>query len=216
MSSSDEPSSNSNATVGRYLLPRASGPIYLPTGVRFSPSDVEIANVYLKNRAFGIQLPSEVIIQKDGLYSTDPDELGICEFKNAKDNQAYFFTYDGNRSNKTYFTTNGYWETLKEGQVLVNGEVLAYKKTLVFYWGIPHQERVKTSYVMKEFRLNPSLQSDDATIRNNIENLVLCKVRLWFPRVSSSDTSSSADFSEDGSEDDSEDGSEDGNFSEDE
>ncbi|KAL5731824.1 hypothetical protein ACHQM5_004517 [Ranunculus cassubicifolius] len=204
MSSSDEPSSNSIAAVGRF-----------PPGVRFSPSDVEIAKDYLKNQAFGIQLPSEVIIQKDGLYSTEPDELGISEFKNAKPRQAYFFTYDGNRSNKTYFTTNGYWETIKAGQVLVDGEVLAYKKTLVFYWGIP-QESVKTSYVMKEFRLNPSLQSDDATIRNNIENLVLCKVRLWFPRVSSSDTFSSADFSEDGSEDDSEDGSEDGNFSEDE
>ncbi|KAL5731683.1 hypothetical protein ACHQM5_004388 [Ranunculus cassubicifolius] len=189
-------SSNSNAADGGYFLPCASGPIYLPTGVRFNPSDVVIAKDYLKKRAFGIQLPSEVIIQKDGLYSTDPDELEICEFEYAKEKQAYFFTYDGNRSNKTYSTTNGYWETIREGQVLVNDEVLAYKKTLVFHWG-KSPDGNKTDYVMKEFRLNPSLMSDDSTIRNNIENLVLCKVRLWFPRVSRSDTFSSAEGYED-------------------
>ncbi|KAL5725326.1 hypothetical protein ACHQM5_008481 [Ranunculus cassubicifolius] len=166
------------------VIPCADGQRVLSKGFRFSPLDLDVAKHYLKNKVFGNPLPCEVILQKDDLYSYDPDKLCLSEFGYAKDDEAYFFTYNSEKNNRTFSTNSGYWEAKREEPILDGCNIIANKKMFVFHEG-KSPDGKKTNYVMKEYRLNPSLSlsSEDSTVKNKIENLVICKIRLRTPKT---------------------------------
>ncbi|KAL5723101.1 hypothetical protein ACHQM5_006540 [Ranunculus cassubicifolius] len=141
-------------------------------GFKFCPKDWEAVSHYLMNKAWGRDLPCD-IIQEIDFYSYNPDQLPIRDFILGKEGEAYFFTY--NRRNRS--TSRGYWEEISgDVEIVYNNEVIGYKKTLAFYWGTP-RNAIQSDYVMKEYRLNPCFSVADSSIKNNV-----CTVqRLYFP-----------------------------------
>ncbi|PIA55644.1 hypothetical protein AQUCO_00700156v1 [Aquilegia coerulea] len=169
-------------------VPTNNGNVFLAKGFIFAPKEVEIVNGYLKNKAYIHSMPCE-IMQKIDLYRCNADEIPMNEFVYGKPNEAYFFTDNHRRylmDNQTICqTSGGYWKvTGTDNQILgTNDDIIAYKKVLVFYWGkFPNGQM--SNYVVEEYRLNPEVSTtDDINIRNNIENLVLCKVQLQAPGI---------------------------------
>ncbi|XWS58761.1 hypothetical protein CRYUN_Cryun08bG0061800 [Craigia yunnanensis] len=153
----------------------------LPTGYRFCPPDDLLIMDYLMNKIMGYKLPADMINEID-LYAFDPPLLPMSEFNHGrKANEAYFFTLIP----QTYGTTQqmeraingGSWRATGETrQIYHKNEIVGFKRIFVFYEGQAPTAK-KSSFVMHEFSVNPSLVSDDEPdLRAKTERYVLCRI----------------------------------------
>ncbi|KAI3939168.1 hypothetical protein MKX01_002036 [Papaver californicum] len=143
-------------------------------GFRFSPTDVELINHYLKNKIDGSEKCDDVI-----------SEVDICKFEPwdlpeksiiKSDHEWFFFSPSGrkypNGSQAKRATEIGFWKaTGKERGIKSGSNVIGTKRTLVFHVGrAPKGER--TEWIMHEY----CLKRDKATARC-VDPYVLCRIR---------------------------------------
>ncbi|XP_020575255.1 NAC domain-containing protein 72-like [Phalaenopsis equestris] len=132
------------------------GPMSLPPGFRFHPTDDELVGYYLKRKVDGQKIELEVIPVVD-LYKFDPWDLPEKSFLPKRDMEWFFFCPrdrkypNGSRTNRA--TNSGYWKaTGKDRKITCEFSIEGMRKTLVFYRGrAPGGER--TDWVMHEYRL---------------------------------------------------------------
>ncbi|XP_050108405.1 NAC domain-containing protein 82-like isoform X1 [Malus sylvestris] len=148
----------------------------LPPGFRFSPTDVELVQFYLKRKVMGKRLPYNFVAEVD-IHKYAPWDLPEKSSWQSGDLKWYFFCPTerkyptGARAKRT--TERGYWKaTGNDRSVLYNGEVAGKIKTLIFHTGrAPKGER--TDWVMHEYRL----ESKDLANRGvPQESYVLCTI----------------------------------------
>ncbi|ONK72215.1 uncharacterized protein A4U43_C04F17040 [Asparagus officinalis] len=152
------------------------GPMSLPPGFRFHPTDDELVGYYLKRKVDGKPIELEVIPVID-LYKFDPWELPDKSFLPKRDMEWFFFCPrdkkypNGSRTNRA--TSSGYWKaTGKDRKVFCESSVQGLRKTLVFYRGrAPGGER--TDWVMHEYRLCEDLSQPTP---NFMGAFALCRV----------------------------------------
>uniref|UniRef100_A0A0V0H8Q7 Putative NAC transcription factor 29-like n=1 Tax=Solanum chacoense TaxID=4108 RepID=A0A0V0H8Q7_SOLCH len=139
-----------------------NGVLRLPPGFRFRPTDEELVVQYLKRKVFSFPLPASIIPEVE-VYKSDPWDL-----PGDMEQEKYFFSTkevkypNGNRSNRA--TNSGYWKaTGIDKQIVLRGQQVGLKKTLVFYRGkSPHGCR--TNWIMHEYRLS-NLEFNDHPIQ---------------------------------------------------
>ncbi|XP_057765228.1 NAC domain-containing protein 54-like [Salvia miltiorrhiza] len=150
------------------------GPMTLPPGFRFHPTDEELVAYYLDRKINGGTIELEVIPEVD-LYKCEPWDLPDKSFLPSKDMEWYFYgprdrKYpNGSRTNRA--TRSGYWKaTGKDRTVHSQKRAVGMKKTLVYYRGrAPHG--VRTDWVMHEYRLIDSVST--STLK---DSYALCRV----------------------------------------
>ncbi|ERN11475.1 NAC domain-containing protein 82 [Amborella trichopoda] len=152
------------------------GPVSLPPGFRFHPTDEELVLFYLKRRICGRPVPLDVIADID-IYKCEPWDLPDKSLLQSRDREWYFFSPKdrkypkGVRINRA--TQAGYWKaTGKDRCICSNSHTVGIKKTLIYHMGrAPRGER--TDWVMHEYRLE-----DDELKKDNIaqDSYALCKV----------------------------------------
>ncbi|KAG6382469.1 hypothetical protein SASPL_157864 [Salvia splendens] len=148
------------------------GPMTLPPGFRFHPTDEELVAYYLDRKINGGTIELDVIPEVD-LYKCEPWDLPDKSFLPSKDMEWYFYgprdkKYpNGSRTNRA--TRSGYWKaTGKDRTVHSQKRAVGMKKTLVYYRGrAPHG--VRTDWVMHEYRLT----SSTSTLK---DSYALCRV----------------------------------------
>ncbi|KAL1537161.1 NAC domain-containing protein 45-like [Salvia divinorum] len=148
------------------------GPMTLPPGFRFHPTDEELVAYYLDRKINGGTIELDVIPEVD-LYKCEPWDLPDKSFLPSKDMEWYFYgprdrKYpNGSRTNRA--TRSGYWKaTGKDRIVHSQKRPVGMKKTLVYYRGrAPHG--VRTDWVMHEYRLT----STTSTLK---DSYALCRV----------------------------------------
>ncbi|XWS07696.1 hypothetical protein CRYUN_Cryun41cG0012100 [Craigia yunnanensis] len=155
----------------------------LPTGYRFKPNDVELVDYYLKRKVYNEPLPPNRIWDVQ-LYKYNPDTL--TEINNNKSsngivNEWYFFTprerkyKNGSRPDRG--AGDGFWRaTGADKHVKCKGNLVGFKKTLVFYKGKPpHGD--KTNWIMHEYVLsNPPARERSSNDDMRLDEWVLCRV----------------------------------------
>ncbi|KAL3618746.1 hypothetical protein CASFOL_037408 [Castilleja foliolosa] len=141
-------------------------------GFRFTPTDEELLQYYLKKKLQGSDQSSssvEVIPEVD-ICKHEPWDLP-GEAIIPSDNEWFFFTARGrkypNGSQSKRATNMGYWKaTGKERNVKSYGNIIGTKRTLVFHIGrAPKGQR--TEWIMHEY----------STIEKNEEGMVVCRLR---------------------------------------
>ncbi|PIA55643.1 hypothetical protein AQUCO_00700155v1 [Aquilegia coerulea] len=174
------------------VVPTKGGDVFLAKGIIFVPKVMEVVKDYLENKVYGRDMPCEIVQQID-LYRYNADQIPMSGFVYGKANEAYFFTDNHKRylmDNQTICqTSGGYWKvTDRNIQIIDKNSIIAYKKTLVFYWGTTLNSQM-SNYVVEDYRLNPEVSiTNDINIRKNIENLALCKVELKDPGYSTEES----------------------------
>ncbi|KAI3840784.1 hypothetical protein MKW92_017483 [Papaver armeniacum] len=143
-------------------------------GFRFSPTDVELVNHYLKNKIDGSEKCDDAI-----------SEVDICKFEPwdlpeksiiKSDHEWFFFSPSGrkypNGSQAKRATEIGFWKaTGKERGIKSGSNVIGTKRTLVFHVGrAPKGER--TEWIMHEY----CIKRDKATAKC-VDPYVLCRIR---------------------------------------
>ncbi|GAV60647.1 NAM domain-containing protein, partial [Cephalotus follicularis] len=129
-----------------------------PPGYYFNPTDQQLLFFYLKNKILNIPLPQIITTTHDiievNIYEQSPEELfSIYENKRKK---RYFFTErerkypNGSRPNR--LAGNGYWKASGTDKNFRNGDLIGYKRALVFYEGSPRNSH-KTNWIMHEYEL---------------------------------------------------------------
>ncbi|KAK4792960.1 hypothetical protein SAY86_023395 [Trapa natans] len=152
------------------------GPVDLPPGFRFHPTDEEIITCYLSPKAIDRNFSSIVIGEVD-MNKCEPWDMP----RKAKmgEKEWYFFCHrdrkypTGTRTNRA--TESGYWKATGKDKEIFHGKdrLVGMKKTLVFYHGrAPRGE--KTDWVMHEFRLEGKLHYD--LHRASKDDWVVCRV----------------------------------------
>ncbi|XP_011624570.1 NAC domain-containing protein 74 isoform X2 [Amborella trichopoda] len=153
------------------------GPMSLPPGFRFHPTDEELVGYYLKRKIEGLKIELEVIPEID-LYKFDPWELPDKSFLPKRDMEWFFFCPrdrkypNGSRTNRA--TSAGYWKaTGKDRKItMCHSSVTGFKKTLVFYRGrAPAGDR--TDWIMHEYRLSEDLARGASSVQ---DAFALCRV----------------------------------------
>ncbi|VFR00874.1 unnamed protein product [Cuscuta campestris] len=165
----------------------------LPPGCRFNPTDEELIVHYLTRKVYNQTLPRNRITPLN-LYDYNPQMLPniggweqaaageTSSSNNFGERDSYYFTprhrkyMNGSRPNRA--AGDGYWKATGADKKVENskGEVLGFKKTLVFYHGRP-PSGAKTSWIMHEYRVNDSLDNCDRTVNKMmLDNWVLCRV----------------------------------------
>ncbi|XP_011624571.1 NAC domain-containing protein 86 isoform X3 [Amborella trichopoda] len=146
------------------------GPMSLPPGFRFHPTDEELVGYYLKRKIEGLKIELEVIPEID-LYKFDPWELPDKSFLPKRDMEWFFFCPrdrkypNGSRTNRA--TSAGYWKaTGKDRKItMCHSSVTGFKKTLVFYRGrAPAGDR--TDWIMHEYRLSEDLARGASSVQS--------------------------------------------------
>ncbi|KAK6124551.1 hypothetical protein DH2020_041699 [Rehmannia glutinosa] len=153
------------------------GPMTLPPGFRFHPTDEELVAYYLDRKINGGIIELEVIPEVD-LYKCEPWDLPDKSFLPSKDMEWYFYSPrdrkypNGSRTNRA--TRSGYWKaTGKDRAVQSQKRAVGMKKTLVYYRGrAPHG--IRTDWVMHEYRLIES--ASGGTGSSLKDSYALCRV----------------------------------------
>ncbi|CAA0836012.1 NAC domain-containing protein 89 [Striga hermonthica] len=131
-------------------------------GFRFSPSDEELLQYYLKMKLQGSDKSVEVIPEVD-ICKHEPWDLPAQAIIQS-DSEWFFFSPRGrkypNGSQSKRATQSGYWKaTGKERNVKCGSNIIGTKRTLVFHIGrAPKGQR--TEWIMHEY--STSEKSEDA------------------------------------------------------
>ncbi|GAB4853509.1 hypothetical protein Ancab_017700 [Ancistrocladus abbreviatus] len=153
-----------------------NGPLSVPPGFRFHPTEEELIWYYLKKKVSYETTDLEVIREVD-LNKLEPWDLkDKCRIGSGPQNEWYFFSHKdkryptGTRTNRA--TAAGFWKATGRDKAIYlsnSNRRIGMRKTLVFYTGrAPHGQ--KTDWIMHEYRLdddNPEIQED---------GWVVCKV----------------------------------------
>ncbi|GAA0162365.1 DNA-binding transcription factor [Lithospermum erythrorhizon] len=161
-------------------LTKEEWPFEYPPGYRFCPEDEELIEYYLRRRIKDFKLPHSKIKDVD-LYRTTPDKV-TGEHEPVGDNEWYFFTprdrkyRNGKRPNRAAAGT-GYWKaTGADKPINFKGEVVGFRKALVFYHG-KAPKGVKTNWIMHEYKVNETTERqrlDEHDMR--LDDWVLCRI----------------------------------------
>ncbi|KAK7856351.1 nac domain-containing protein 91 [Quercus suber] len=130
--------------------------LYSLPGYRFSPTDDELIEDYLKLKITGKDNKNTWRIPEIDIYKYEPWDLPSFARIPTKDKVWYFITpqslkhKNGNGMNRS--TEKGYWKsTGKDRKIKSGGEVIAMKKSLGYHIGrSPNGER--TEWKMYEYR----------------------------------------------------------------
>ncbi|XP_072979905.1 NAC domain-containing protein 76-like isoform X3 [Typha angustifolia] len=141
---------------------QSHGPLTVPPGFRFHPTDEELLYYYLRKKVAYESIDLDVIRDID-LNKLEPWDLkDKCRIGSGPQNEWYFFSHKdkkyptGTRTNRA--TTAGFWKATGRDKAihLSNSKRIGMRKTLVFYVGrAPHGQ--KTEWIMHEYRLNDEL-----------------------------------------------------------
>ncbi|KAL9232498.1 hypothetical protein vseg_007606 [Gypsophila vaccaria] len=150
----------------------SNGPLSVPPGFRFHPTDEELLYYYLKKKISYEAIDLDVIREVD-LNKLEPWDLKErCRIGTGPQNEWYFFSHKdkkyptGTRTNRA--TMAGFWKATGRDKAIyhVNAKRIGMRKTLVFYTGrAPHGQ--KTDWIMHEYRLeddNPHFQQEDGWV----------------------------------------------------
>ncbi|KAL4378333.1 hypothetical protein GQ457_02G022740 [Hibiscus cannabinus] len=145
----------------------------LSPGVRFVPRDDELIGFYLMRKVVSQPLPPNCI-NDVLLYNYHPQTLTAETCRRQM--EWYFFTPRDQKYHRwTRGPDDGFWKTSSvDKPVKSNGEVMGWKKTLVFH---ERESGRKTNWMMHEYRLsNPWQRTDEDENETEGENWVLCRV----------------------------------------
>ncbi|KAL3834319.1 hypothetical protein ACJIZ3_009055 [Penstemon smallii] len=144
-----------------------------PPGYHFNPTDDELIVHYLKKKTMNEPIPYSKIPEVN-IYQYNPQQLS--EKFPLEENILYFFTprdrkfQRSNRVNRV--AGNGNWKaTAKDKSVCYNGEVVGFKKVLVFYEG-----NSKTNWIMYEYALKEHNPKRKSTNNMRMDDWVLCRI----------------------------------------
>ncbi|GMH31539.1 hypothetical protein Nepgr_033383 [Nepenthes gracilis] len=153
------------------------GPMDLPPGFRFHPTDEELITHYLSPKVLDSNFSARAIAEVD-LNKCEPWDLP----RRAKmgEKEWYFFCVrdrkypTGLRTNRA--TDAGYWKaTGKDKEIYRGKSLVGMKKTLVFYKGrAPKGE--KSNWVMHEYRLEGTFPLQNLPTAAARNECVICRV----------------------------------------
>ncbi|KAL3834324.1 hypothetical protein ACJIZ3_009060 [Penstemon smallii] len=145
-----------------------------PPGYHFNPTDDELIVHYLKKKTMNEPIPYSKISEVN-IYQYNPQQLSE-KFPPLEENILYFFTprdrkfQRSNRVNRV--AGNGNWKaTAKDKSVCYNGEVVGFKKVLVFYEG-----NSKTNWIMYEYALKEHNPKRNSTNNMRMDDWFLCRI----------------------------------------
>ncbi|XP_074313446.1 protein SOMBRERO-like [Silene latifolia] len=153
-----------------------NGPLSVPPGFRFHPTDEELLYYYLKKKVSYEAIDLDVIREVD-LNKLEPWDLKErCRIGSGPQNDWYLFSHKdkkyptGTRTNRA--THAGFWKATGRDKAIFHGNAkrIGMRKTLVFYTGrAPHGQ--KTDWIMHEYRLE-----DDNSQFQQEDGWVVCRV----------------------------------------
>ncbi|XP_062178404.1 NAC domain-containing protein 76-like [Phragmites australis] len=153
----------------------SGGPLSVPPGFRFHPTDEELLYYYLRKKVAYEPIDLDVIREID-LNKLEPWDLkDRCRIGTGPQNEWYFFSHKdkkyptGTRTNRA--TTAGFWKATGRDKAIFldNARRIGLRKTLVFYVGrAPHGK--KTDWIMHEYRL------DEDNVEIQEDGWVVCRV----------------------------------------
>lgn len=164
----DENSKKSPLSRNRMDISIAEASAMFP-GFRFSPSDEELIQYYLRKKLQGFEKGIEVIPELD-ICRHEPWDLPAQSVIQS-DNEWFFFSPRGkkypNGSQSKRATASGYWKaTGKERGVKSGSNLIGTKRTLVFHMGrAPKGQR--TEWIMYEY----------CTAEKSQDDMVVCRLR---------------------------------------
>ncbi|KAL3834321.1 hypothetical protein ACJIZ3_009057 [Penstemon smallii] len=137
-----------------------------PPGYHFNPTDDELIVHYLKKKTMNEPIPYSKIPEVN-IYQYNPQQLSEI-FPPLEENILYFFT----PRDRKFQRSNGNWKaTAKDKSVCYNGEVVGFKKVLVFYEG-----NSKTNWIMYEYALKEHNPKRNSTNNMRMDDWVLCRI----------------------------------------
>nr|XP_023913062.1 NAC domain containing protein 50-like isoform X2 [Quercus suber] len=163
---------------------------HLPPGVRFSPKDKEVIELYLKKKIAGNDKDTWFIPEIE-FYKDEPWDLPIKSGIATEDQEWFFFTgqslkhqKDNQKKRKrgqkqelvNRQTKAGFWKSTGPDREIESGEsLIGMKKTLVFHIGSNKKEEkaIRTNWVMHEYR---TTQKEFDGKHPGQKALVLCRL----------------------------------------
>ncbi|KAF4366456.1 hypothetical protein F8388_003694 [Cannabis sativa] len=149
-------------------------PTNAPVGFRFSPTEEEVINHYLKLKYQGKNDVVDPVMATVDFCAFEPWELPRKSMIESNDQVWWFFCprdYKYNNSRRSNRTTkSGYWKITGKGQKIksINGVIIGGKRILVFHRSpCPGQG---TEWVMHEYHLEPE------NPKPNQKSYVVCRL----------------------------------------